>query len=129
MDRNTLNNNWTQTILYYCFQTDGSFHMIDCSDVGTWGYDEDYNLIINTWLLGISQPSIETLMSYQIADVLHFYNYSYFIPSTINVNPFVSLSNAQLSEVPTARLEEGKIFYNTTLKRNQYWDGNNFITL
>ena len=129
MDRNTLNNNWTQTILYYCFQTDSSFHSSDCTDVGTWGYDEDYNLIVSTWLLGITQPTIETLMSYSLSNVTTFYENNYVLPSQINTNPFVSISASVLSSIPTSRVEEGKLFYNTTDKRIQFWNGSAYVNI
>ena len=134
MNQTELNLYWIQTILYHCFQINSGSSYFDtwASDVGTWTYDENNNLIIDTWLLdnityNISQPTNETLMTYDTQNVIDFHDQYYLYVNDIvhfNQGAYYFATTAQLNSIPTSRLAicDGFRAYDTTLKRVVYWN-------
>jgi hypothetical protein len=132
MDRSDLNKYWAETLLYYCFIVDSSqrFDMY-ANNLGTWGYDENGNLIINFWMSQtIPQPSIQELLSYNTESVITFYKYYYVIPSDIRKNqPFEQLGNYELSNLNLDSDYIGCIIFNIDIKKIQYYDGTNWVSI
>ncbi len=130
MNRNELNSNWIQTILYYCFIV-GSGAMFDLYGygIGSYGYDENSNLIITTWLLTtINEPTINDLLSYTISDVTTFYTNYYLNPTLIiNTQPFFKISTADLQLIPLSLCVKGYGVYDTTTQNIKIYNGTEWV--
>jgi hypothetical protein len=127
MQQEDLNSNWISTILYYCYQViPGRCYDINGTDVGTWSYDIDSNLIISTWLPNdISQPSNATLLTYDLNNVLSFYLSHYLFP--YNISESQSRQRLTSSEISTINNDCGLLqneytIYNTTTNKIMYWN-------
>ena len=126
MLQSELNTVWAQVLLYYVNQMiPGRRYEMWATNLGLWDYDEEGNLEINVWFpTDIIQPTIETLLSYNLADVNSFWQYQYNLPNTINNSqPFVRVSAAELALIPAALNIEGNVVFNTDVKRLQFWSG------
>lgn len=130
MIRSELNNNWIQTILYYCYQINSSLHNINGLDVGSWGYDENNDLIIVSWFLSFQEPSINDLLSFDLVNVSNFYSLYYFYPNSINSQqPFFNISTSLLESIPTSLCTKGFCIYDTTTQSVKSFDGTSWVNL
>lgn len=129
-----LNLNWIAVILYYCYQQiSGRCYDINGVDVGSWGYDEDSNLIVVSWTPNdITEPTNETLLSYNISDVLSFYDSHYVFPYGIyESQPFEQLSTTDIDSIDNdgGFLKNNYLVYDSTLNVLKKWDGTSFVTI
>lgn len=134
MNQAELNLYWVQTILYYCFQINNGSTYFDtwASSCGSWGYDENDNLYITGWNLdneqyNITQPTINTLLSYDVQNVIDFHNQYYLYVNDIynaNQNMYYFAPSTQLNSIPPTRLSalDGFRVFDTTLKRVVFWN-------
>jgi len=133
MNRNELNTNWIQAILYYCHQINSSQYFDTWgSECGTWSTDGNGDTIIDVWLLGdapynIEEPTITTLLTYTVNDVNDFHT-NYYINVTnvfdANFGAYFFASSSSLNSMPPARLAimDGYRAFDTTLKRVVFWN-------
>jgi len=123
-----LNEYFYQFVLYYCNQNDSVVHNTDLSDVGTVGVDGSYNLTMSSWLLGYASPSNATLLTYNLATVLAFYNNFYTIPEGIAANEPYLISTSDLANIRSDSSMIGYVVYDTTAQATKYWDGTSWDT-
>jgi hypothetical protein len=114
-----------QYILYYCNspagQNDPTVYQVDCSDVVVLSYDMSSNIQIDSWLIGsYSQPSIGTLLSYTLLDVLSFYHSFYEEPQEIANDQHYKISSAALAACRVDSSMIGYVVLNTTIQKQQY---------
>ncbi len=118
-----LNNFPYPFILYYCgfIHEDPTVYQLDVSDVCYASYNEfSGNLQIDTWyILGYAQPSMATLMTYTLLDVLTWYFNFYQLPISISSSQFYKISSANLAlcRVDTSMI--GYCVFDTTLQKNR----------
>ena len=129
-----LNNNWIPTILYYCYQSiPGRTYDYNAVDLGTWGYNENDNLIIVQWYpTDISQPSIETLLFYDLNNVTDFFNSHYQNPFNVSTNqPFVKMTTSRIDAMNNDcnYLKNDYLVYDTDLSILKKWNGTAFVAL
>ena len=130
MLRSELNSVFIQTLLYYVNQQiSGRRYQMWGQDLGSWGYNDDGDLIIINWLpLDITQPDINTLLTYDINDVNIFYKYNYQLPNDINSSQvYLKISSVDLALIPTSLNIHGYRVYDTTIQQVVQWDGTNWI--
>ena len=133
MNQTELNLYWVQAILYYCFQIN-SVYIFDvwATQCGNWGYDENDNLYIVDWLLdqtyNISQPSINTLLSYDSQIVIDFHNSYYLWVNDINQSqPYAKFSSIQIASIPVVLCTKGFKIYDKTKQWIVVFDGTQWI--
>lgn len=133
MNQAELNQNYIQAILFYCYQINNThFFNTWASDVCTLTYNTENNLIIFEWFLdnvtyNIPQPTNETLMTYNVSDVLNFHDECYLFPENIfnaNQNAYFFATTSELNAIPTTRLVicDGYRAFDTTIKRVVFWN-------
>lgn len=125
MIRSELNINFVQAVLYYIYQQVSRLYDPYGTSVGTWGYDENYDLIIIAWYIGdVAQPSIETLLSFDLETVLVFYHIEYQLVIDINESQgFIKLSSSDLTQVPTNSFAIGTIVQDSVSGAIKIWNG------
>jgi len=134
MNQQELDDNWCAIILYYVYQQiSGRIYDLYANTVGSYGYDEDSHLIIVSWYpTDITQPDNTTLLSYDISDVLSFYDSHYVHPySILNSQPFAELSTTQLDLIDNdgGFIKNNYLVYDSTLNVLKRWDGSAFVTI
>lgn len=115
-------------ILYYCgaIQADQTLYQLDLSDV----CDASYNLFtgnlqIDTWYIGAYvQPSMATLMTYDLDDVLTWFDNFYVKPGLISNMQFFPISSTDLAQLRVDFSMIGFCIFNTTTQVSQYLDSN-----
>lgn len=127
-----LNEHPTQYILYFCgfVQSDPTIYATDLSNVCQTDLDGFGNLYIVNWYIGAYlAPSMPTLMSYTLADVLEWYENNYIRPSAIASWQSNPISSTQLALVRTDSSMIGFMVYNTTEQKYQYFNGSAWVDL
>jgi hypothetical protein len=126
-DQSDVNSYPDQFLLYYCgfYQADPTVYQQDCSNVCAFSYNGiTGDLQVDTWyLLGYSQPSMGTLTSFALVDVLVWFDNFYTRPAEITNSQFNKYTTAQLA---ACRMDSSMVqycVYNTDTQRNQYWTG------
>jgi hypothetical protein len=133
MNQTELNLYWVQAILYYCFQINPVFFDTWGTQCGNWGYDENDNLYIVNWLLNnqtydISEPSVNTLLTYDSQVVINFHNSYYLWVNDINQSqPYLKFSSSQIASIPVALCTKGYKIYDTTKLWLVVFDGTQWI--
>lgn len=74
-------------------------------------------------------PSNATLLGFAPADVFSWYDGFYLNPENIANNQPYKLSSTKLAAVRTTSDMIGYTVYNTTVKRQQYFDGTNWVSM
>jgi hypothetical protein len=119
-----LNTHPAEFILYYCGVThnDTTVYQMDCYDVCSFDLEgSGGNLEITSWkLLAYSQPSMATLMTYTLIDVLSFFNSFYQQPWDIVNSQSYKFTSSQLAGMRTDSSMLDMQIYNTTLQKRQY---------
>lgn len=124
------NNYYPYFILYYCNspagQNDQTVYNQDLSNVCTIAVVSN-NVQINTWLIGsYSAPSMPTLLSYTISNVLAFYNNFYTIPQAIKDKEPYMISTSDLALIRVDSSMIGYIVYDLTAKVIKSWTGSSW---
>lgn len=123
-----------QYILYYCNspagQNDSTVYQTNCSDVAVLSYDMSGDIQIDSWLIGgYSQPSNITLLSYTLLDVLNFYHGFYEEPVEIAENQHYKITSTKLAACRVDSTMIGYVVYNTTIQKEQYYDGTSWVSM
>lgn len=127
MLQSELNSAWTETLAYYYFMVTGLFSSVP---LGTWSYDANYNLQIDTWTAGCDQPTIEQLLAYDLATVLSFYSAGYILPQQIQAGfSLAKMSTEALSSIPAGALTsmQGYQVFDTTTRVVRWWSGSAWV--
>ena len=102
MDRNTLDKVFVQACLYYVNNQVSGRRYVDTSEMASFGYADNDNVIINEWLVSdITEPSISTLMSYNEQNVIDFYYINYEVVDTLENNLIASLNGCKIPKTLT----------------------------
>ena len=128
-----LNQYPNQYILYYC----GAIHYdptvydnIGLSNVCQIDFDGFGNLKIVNWYVGsYSAPSMLTLMSYTLTDVLEWYNNFYLLPASLASCQLCPLTTNQITALRTDSSMIGYLLFNTTECKYQYFNGSSWTNL
>lgn len=123
-------NNYPQAfVLFYVneIKSDPTIYNTNLTEICDAGYSitSPYNFEITTWYLTeIAEPSLETLMGYDLATVLTWYKGFYEDPLAIALaQPFTRLTSANIANVRTTVATNDSIVYNTTTSKLQYFTG------
>jgi len=118
-------------VLYYCnfIQSDATVYQTDCSDVCTLFYDEFNDITISDWLIiAYGAPSIVTLLTYTLTDVLEFYDNFYTTPQTIFASQPYGLTATKLADVRADNNMLGYVVYDDTNDVMKTWSGSAWLT-
>ena len=133
MSRDDLTANFQSAVLYYLDALDEAVRWIDdLSTVCALGFEmvgdppvRQMIIMENSWLPDskeFSEPTIETLMGYNLTDVQEFYS-KYSNPSMIqSYQHWAKLSSADIAACYVDNTMDGWIVWDTTLKRLRYYD-------
>lgn len=124
----------TQYILYYmgAYQEDTTVYPIDLSGICDIAYTDNDppEVVCNNWVIDEYQaPTNELLLTFAPADVFSWYDGFYLNPENITMNQPFKLSSVKLAAVRTTPDMIGYTVYNTTIKRQQYFDGANWVSM
>jgi hypothetical protein len=118
-------NNASMIVLYYIKQV-YNVTPNDLSNICIFKRGENH-VYISEWLSSdFEEPTIETLLSYNLSDVLIYYNQMWVWPDMLTIDPsretprfkLVDISNFNPDTIP-----EGCIIWNLDTKKYQAWDG------
>lgn len=127
MLQSELNNTWSETLYYYYFLMTG---LLTTAPLGSWSYDENYNLQIDDWTADCDQPSISLLLSYDLSTVLAFYSSNYTLPQQIQTGfSLTKMSSSVIEGIPTIALSgmNGYQVFDTTIKAVRTWSGSAWV--
>lgn len=125
MNRTDLTNNWGAVILYHCGLQGSNRYKQDLSDVCEFSYDIDGYTYITNWYLSspYTEPSLSTLLSYDLTTCNTYYENYYVLPDSIKANqPLINLTSTQISNIVMTSLNDGQLIFNTTTKRAMFYD-------
>lgn len=121
-----------QYVLYYIGydQKDAGVYPVDLNGVCTLGFGEGDTIICNDWTLGgsFAAPSNATLLGYNPADVLTWYDGYYLHPQEIVETQPVSLTTTKRDNLRTTGMT-GMTIFNSTAQRQQYFDGSAWVSM
>lgn len=129
-----LNNYPYHYFLYYCNspagQNDPTVYQTNCSDVAVLSYDMSGNIQVDSWLISsYSAPSNSTLLSYALVDVFSFFHSFYEEPIEISNGQHYKISAADLASCRVDSSMIGYVVYNTTVQKQQYYDGSSWVSM
>lgn len=126
------NSNPYQCILYYCNspvgQNDSTVYDTLLSNVCSLSYDINGDIVISGWLIvGYPAPSTATILSYNISDVLTFYNNFYTIPQMILAAQPYTMTTTDLNNVVAHPSMLGFLVFDSTAHMLKSWNGTTWI--
>ena len=128
-----LNANPNLYIIYWCNNVNSDTTLYDylsLSDVCGLIFDVDNNIQIVDWLItGYLAPSISTLLTYTLADVQSYVHSYYEAPTEIKDARHYQISSTDLAACRVDSSMIGYVVYNTTVQKQQYYDGTNWVSM
>ena len=121
----------TQYVLYYINvdQKDSTVYPTDLSGVCTLAFGAGDILVCNDWtIVAFSSPSNSTLLGFNPADVLTWYDGFYLNPQEITDKQPRSLTSTKIANLRTTGMT-GFTVFNSTVQRQQYWSGTAWVSM
>ncbi len=127
-------NNFAAYVLFHLgsVHSDPTVYATDASDVCQFAYDESNHIFIqpDTWLpTSTTEPTLETLIAYALADVMAFMTSFYFNPAAVNADQPVNLSSSDISALRTSSLVVGYTIFNLSTNKQQRWNGSGWTDM
>lgn len=113
-------------------QKDSTVYPIDLSGVCDIAFTEDDppQVVCNNWSVGgYGAPSNATLLTFAPADVFSWYDGFYTNPQLVADSQPAKLTSAKIASMRTSSDMVGYTVYNTTVHRQQYYDGTNWVSM
>lgn len=135
MDPETLQENFVAAVLYYCGVTNSDTNRYFGFDpwnispaIGTYAYDINDFLFMDSWNLSYPIPSNTDLAIPTLEQVTTFYQNAYALPQLIKMDqPFAQLTTDQIAAVETSQLTQGSIITNSTTQTNLHLNGTSWV--